>query len=112
MRRLLVSASILLALVLGGCADAQQTPEATPDEPTTTASEPGDTTTTVADEDSGATTTTDGDTSATTEPPATDEPPEGPLAPDFTLALGADGSESFTLSEEADPVYMVFWAEW
>jgi ABC-type Fe3+-hydroxamate transport system substrate-binding protein len=51
------------------------------------------------------------------QPPATadGEPgqkPEGPLAPDFTLALGADGSETFVLSQEAKPVYMVFWAEW
>lgn len=37
---------------------------------------------------------------------------DGPVAPDFTLALGADGSETFTLSEGAQPVYMVFWAEW
>lgn len=37
---------------------------------------------------------------------------EGPVAPDFTLALGADGVDSFTLSEGAKPVYMVFWAEW
>lgn len=31
-------------------------------------------------------------------------------APDFSLHLG-DGS-TFTLSEGAKPVYMVFWAEW
>lgn len=37
---------------------------------------------------------------------------EGPAAPDFTIALGADGGESFTLSDAATPVYMVFWAEW
>ncbi len=35
---------------------------------------------------------------------------EGPVAPDFSLVLG-DGT-TFTLSEEAKPVYMVFWAEW
>lgn len=34
----------------------------------------------------------------------------GTVAPDFSLALG-DGS-TFTLSEEARPVFMVFWAEW
>jgi hypothetical protein len=33
-----------------------------------------------------------------------------PLAPDFTLALGDGGS--YTLSEGAKPVYLVFWAEW
>jgi hypothetical protein len=31
-------------------------------------------------------------------------------APDFTLALGDGGT--FILSEEARPVYLVFWAEW
>lgn len=45
-------------------------------------------------DDSVSTTATDGDT----------------VAPDFSLALG-DGS-TFTLSEEARPVFMVFWAEW
>ena len=35
---------------------------------------------------------------------------DGPIAPDFSLLLG-DGA-TFTLSEEAKPVYMVFWAEW
>ena len=36
--------------------------------------------------------------------------PEGPAAPDFTLALEPSGE--FVLSQEAKPVYMVFWAEW
>ncbi len=35
---------------------------------------------------------------------------EGPAAPDFTLALGDGGT--YTLSEGAKPVYLVFWAEW
>ncbi len=50
---------------------------------------------------------------ATTGPLPTAPPvpvPDGPPAPDFTLAMG-DGT-SFTLSEEARPVFMVFWAEW
>jgi hypothetical protein len=33
-----------------------------------------------------------------------------PDAPDFSLALGGGGT--FVLSEEARPVYLVFWAEW
>ncbi len=33
-----------------------------------------------------------------------------PVAPDFTLQLGEGGS--YTLSEGAKPVYLVFWAEW
>jgi hypothetical protein len=36
--------------------------------------------------------------------------PDAVIAPDFTLALGEGGE--FALSEEALPVYMVFWAEW
>ena len=48
----------------------------------------------------------------TSEGTAPAEELDGPAAPDFTLALGADRSESFTLSEGAMPVYMVFWAEW
>lgn len=36
--------------------------------------------------------------------------PNAVLAPDFALALGDGGR--FELSEEALPVYMVFWAEW
>jgi len=37
-------------------------------------------------------------------------PPDGPVAPDFTMAL-ADGG-TFTLSEQMKPVYMIFWADW
>ena len=35
---------------------------------------------------------------------------DGPAAEDFTVDLNKNGA--FTLSEEARPVYMVFWAEW
>lgn len=56
----------------------------------------------------GTTTTT----TAATESAAPGPPPEGPPAPDFTLALGEEGIDTFTLSEEAKPVFMVFWAEW
>lgn len=35
---------------------------------------------------------------------------EGPAAPDFTLTLGNGGT--YTLSQGAKPVYLVFWAEW
>ena len=53
-------------------------------------------------------------TTASPEGPAETTPrppvPDGPAAPDFTLALG-DG-RSFTLSDEAQPVFMIFWAEW
>lgn len=45
---------------------------------------------------------------STTSAPAAD--PDAQAAPDFTLELGTGGE--FALSEEAKPVYMVFWAEW
>lgn len=48
-----------------------------------------------------------GGTDTTQEPEAT---PEGPPAPDFTLALEPSGE--FILSQEVKPVFMVFWAEW
>lgn len=58
-------------------------------------------------------TTTTGEVQETTAPGAgsTSSTLSGrPAAPDFTLALGDGGS--FTLSEGAKPVYLVFWAEW
>lgn len=59
-------------------------------------------------------TTTQPDTDTvtpTTEAVETTETTSGrPVAPDFTLQLGDGGS--YTLSEGAKPVYLVFWAEW
>jgi len=73
-----------------------------------------------ADENADVSATTVPDTTDGTEAqgsaPATDEvidlsqPPEGPLAIDFTMALAS--GESFTLSSEQKPLYMIFWAEW
>ena len=60
-------------------------------------------------EDSDATRDSMGDSGASLVPNATIAP-EGPDAPDFTMTLGDGGS--FTLSEEAKPVYMIFWADW
>jgi hypothetical protein len=48
----------------------------------------------------------DGDVAAEEAKPL----PEGPTAPDFTLALEPSGE--FVLSQEVKPVYMIFWAEW
>lgn len=42
--------------------------------------------------------------------PSTTTVPAGEPAPDFALELGNGGT--FLLSEEARPVFMVFWAEW
>ncbi len=36
--------------------------------------------------------------------------PDGDPAPGFTVELGEGGT--FTLSEHARPVYLLFWAEW
>ena len=56
----------------------------------------------------------DGVGSSTTQAGSQDasggEAPEGPEAPNFTLALAS--GDSFTLYDEAKPVYMIFWAEW
>lgn len=41
---------------------------------------------------------------------ATSVPEVRDTVPDFTLALGDGGT--FVLSQEARPVYLVFWAEW
>jgi hypothetical protein len=74
------------------------------------AADTGATAATVAPaEDSSTTGDSIGDSGASLVPNETISP-EGPAAPDFTIALGDGGS--FTLSEEAKPVYMIFWAEW
>jgi hypothetical protein len=63
------------------------------------------------DGSAGATDSTEGpEATATTSPEATDTTSGRPAAPDFTLELGDGGT--YTLSEGAKPVYLVFWAEW
>lgn len=74
---------------------------------------------------SASTNTTNETTASTTAPATTTQPGDGtssstagatgttsgrPLAPEFTLVLGDGGT--YTLSEGAKPVYLVFWAEW
>ena len=50
-------------------------------------------------------------TTITTVPPTTTtEAHNRAVAPDFTLELGS--GETFTLSAEPRPVYLLFWAEW
>jgi hypothetical protein len=67
------------------------------------------TTTSVSTPQGDSTTDSIGDDGATLVPNQTIAP-EGPAAPDFTMAL-ANG-DTFTLSEQATPVYMIFWADW
>jgi hypothetical protein len=64
--------------------------------------------------DAPTTTRAEGVVTTTTTPVVTTPPVvvDGPPAPDFTLALEDPAGETFTLSEEQKPVYMVFWAEW
>jgi ABC-type Fe3+-hydroxamate transport system substrate-binding protein len=94
MRRNLVLLAMIMALVGAACGGAGSSSDGTSSSSPST---------------SPATTGQQPPTTADGEPA---QKPEGPLAPDFTLALGADGSETFVLSQEAKPVYMVFWAEW
>lgn len=90
-----------LSLVAGACSDGGEfAPTTSGPVPTTQATDPG---TSAPAENDGATTTT-------TAPDGTTTLSDRPLAPDFTLELGEGGS--YTLSEGAKPVYLVFWAEW
>lgn len=93
---------LLLGSVLTLAACSAATPVS--EESTTTATS-GDTTTTPAE-----TTTTGSDPTTTSAPETTETTSGRPQAPDFTLELGEGGT--YTLSEGARPVYMVFWAEW
>ncbi len=97
-----------LALVAAACGGGDQTvatqaPAVQTDGSTTSTSSSGSDSTAAPSDDGVA-----GDTTTTAAELQTG--PDGPAAPDFTMAL-ADGS-SFTLSAEQKPVYMVFWAEW
>ncbi len=87
----------LLVLVASACAGDAGT--------TTSIADPGETTVVTSDTTTlpgaGETTTSQGETTTTSD---------RELAPDFTLELGDGGS--YTLSEGARPVYLVFWAEW
>jgi hypothetical protein len=96
MRRLAALAMIVTAC--GGSPAAETTVAPTTPAVSTTA---GETTTTVP----GATTTT-----AAVTPTTARVLPEGDPAPGFTVELGEGGT--FTLSEHARPVYLLFWAEW
>ena len=106
MRRVILTLSAVLVLAASGCATPTDTaqPDGTTTTPSPTQSSPPDS---QAQSPGGPADTT---TTATVEVP--EERPEGPAAPDFTLALNADGATTFVLSQEVKPVFMVFWAEW
>jgi hypothetical protein len=105
---MLVAAFALAVAACGdstGSEDGATTPPPA-DAPASTAAPEGggaaDTTVTTAGESDGDTTST----APAAPPPVVD----GPDAPDFSLALGS--GETFVLSDEQKPVYLVFWAEW
>lgn len=100
MKRLFLILSVF-ALIASACAGSTVAGDDTPASttPSSTASE--DSTDPIS-----STSPADGDTAAEEAKPL----PEGPAAPDFTLALEPNGE--FVLSQEVKPVYMVFWAEW
>jgi hypothetical protein len=88
----------LAAAAVAGCSQGSATDTTVKTGPTVT-SAPG---TTGAPDASTSTTATQGGATTTIS--------DRPLAPDFTLELGDGGS--YTLSDGAKPVYLVFWAEW
>lgn len=98
MRRLAIPLVACL-LVVGACSGATSGGSATVTEAPTdtgvsTTSPDATTSSGIPDTTMGTTTTASG----------------RPVAPDFTLELGEGGT--YTLSEGAKPVYLVFWAEW
>lgn len=117
MRTRLLLLIVSVALLGAACATESSTDSSVADATTSSvAQDPpasADSTTedsTVADS-STSSTAAEGEQPTDTEAPSAPKP-EGPAAPDFTLALGESGAESFTLSQEVMPVFMVFWAEW
>ncbi|MDF1596430.1 MAG: hypothetical protein P1T08_10105 [Acidimicrobiia bacterium] len=106
--RLLAALFVVLALVLAACGGAATTTtiEAgnapAPTDPGSTVAGPDDS---VTPDDGDASTPAD-----TEAPPPIATDFDGPVAADFTIDLNKTGT--FTLSDEARPVYLVFWAEW
>ena len=96
--RLIVRRAITLLVLVAACGGTAPAPGPAPEPGPPEATPPS----TVA---SGPTVTPPGQTGSSTTAAHNREP-----APDFTLELGEGGS--YTLSEGAKPVYLVFWAEW
>lgn len=111
----LLAAFALLALACGGSAEQAAEPAAAvtaPVESTTAAATAAPSSQPDATEPTAATGETTPMPAAEPEAEAAESGVaiEGPAAPDFTLALGNGGT--YTLSQGAKPVYLVFWAEW
>ena len=101
--------SVLLTACGGGAAESTTATETTTatagsvDDDSATGEAPADDPGTTGQPDE-----TVGGDEPSAEPRVTDF--DGPLAADFSIDLNKTGM--FTLSEEARPVYLVFWAEW
>ncbi|MGF1665832.1 MAG: hypothetical protein ACFCVC_06130 [Acidimicrobiia bacterium] len=94
-----------LAMILAACGGGEAA--IAPDDSPATSTAPGAAPAPSPSPSSGAASPAPSDPGAGAQSPAD---PDAALAPDFTLPLGEGGE--FALSEEALPVYMVFWAEW
>jgi hypothetical protein len=106
MRRSRTAILVFAVLVLAGCAGGTDAPDAAAaDPPATTVPGGGSSETTTSTIAPVPTTRAPAGSVTTTAPPD-----DRPVAPDFSLELGAGGT--FVLSEETRPVFMVFWAEW
>jgi hypothetical protein len=104
MRRGILATFVVLAIAAGSCAADGDV------EPTTASSSP---VTTSPVTTSPVTTSPVAGSQGTTESSTTSgagEAIDGDPAADFELAL--DGGGTFSLSGEAKPVYLIFWAEW
>lgn len=108
MSRSFLAVLMSIILVAAGCATGAGD-AGTPDQQSITTTSSSDAGTRQAPESSGDPQSSPGMPDATTD---TRPLPEGEPALDFSLAIGADQTEQFILSEEVKPVFMVFWAEW
>ena len=99
MRRGIVATFVVLAIAAGSCATDGDV------EPTTASSSPVTTSPVTTSPVAGSQGTTESSTTS-----GAGEAIDGDPAADFELAL--DGGGTFSLSGEAKPVYLIFWAEW
>ncbi len=107
---LLISLALTLAACGGSSSSTTSDDVDVPETSSTGAAGAG--TVDATDEQPGNTEEPTGTTEGGSAPAAGPEPTDfdGPVAADFTIELNKTGT--FTLSGEARPVYLVFWAEW
>ena len=102
-------AAVLALVAVTACAPSgDDVTGSAPDRPTTSEGVEAGAETTATTSGSADTTSSSSPTTVATDESMPD--PDRPMAPDVSLEL-ADGS-TFVLSEEARPVFLVFWAEW